>query len=185
MSKRLTSAGYRVIKKEETDETDETDEKETETNISEDNTSDYESEGGGKYKYKSISQTNYKGKSKQAQFTKEQIKQKLVGYKPLKNSKERKELLELPLYKVWVRYINIETKEFRVGGLLKVVDPDLKYIMLVNTTKNITWSVQLNSNLIFIPDKQQKKEIEREKLKEDLQKEKLYKLWQEGKLRKK
>lgn len=174
MSKRLTSAGYRVIKKEESD-TD----TETET------ISDYESDGGGKYKYKSISQTNYKGKSKQAQFTKEQIKQKLNGYKPLKNSKERRQLLELPLYKVWIRYINIETKEFRVGGLLKVVDPDLKYIMLVNTTKNLTWSVQLNSNLIFIPDQEQKKEMEREKLKEDLQKEKLYKLWQEGKLRKK
>lgn len=174
------SSGYRVIKKEESD--------------SESSHPHYKGiKYGGNletedtspdYKYTSLTQTNYKGKSKQADFTKDQIKEKLKGYKALKTAKDKKILLGLQPFKVWVRHFNTETKQFRVGGLLKLVDPNLRYIMLVNTSKGITWSVQLDDNIIFIPDPDKQKDKLKEKLKEECDKDKLYKLYKAGKLKK-
>ena len=191
MSKKFTHAtnsiGYRVIKKEETsDDYDSSDEYSSE---------EYSSDGGGKYKYTSILESNYKKSkygSKQDNFTKEQIREKLKGYKALRTDKEKKILLSLKPFKVWIRYFNTITKEFRVGGLLKIVDPELRYIMLVNTTNNLTWSVQLKDCIIFIPksteDPERKKREQEEKQKqqdkENKTKEKLYKLYKDGKLAK-
>ena len=57
--------------------------------------------------------------------------------------------------------------------------------MLVNTAKGITWSVQLDDNIIFIPDPEKQKEKLKEKLKEECEKDKLYKMYKAGKLKKK
>jgi hypothetical protein len=184
MSKRIqksTSGGYRVIKKESSEPTDNY----SDSDIDSDNDG-YSSEGGGKYKYASLVDSNYKKPregSRQDNFTKDQIREKLIGYKALRTSQDKEYLLKLKPFKVWVRYFNNVTKEFRVGGLLKMVDKELRYIMLVNTSKNLTWSVQLKDCIIFIPKDLEKQE--QEKQKEQLTKEKLYKLYQQGKLGKK
>jgi hypothetical protein len=182
------SIGYRIIKKDESSDTQDS------SSSSEGYSSDgYSSEGGSKYKYTSIIESNYKKPkygSKQDNFTKEQIKQKLKGYKALRTDKEKQILLTLKPFKVWIRYFNTITKEFRVGGLLKTIDPELRYIMLVNTSNNLTWSVQLKDCIIFIPkltqdpERKQREEQEQkeQKDKETKTKEKLYKLYKEGKL---
>ena len=64
-----------------------------------------------------------------------------------------------------------------------MVDPELRFIMLVNTSKNLTWSVQLKDCIVFIPKDIEEKE--KTKQKEQMTKEKLYKLYQQGKLGKK
>lgn len=179
-SKKFTSSsvGYRIIKKESSDE-------DTYTSDTESVSSGYSSEGGGKYRFTSIVESGYKKPregSKQDNMTKEQIKEKLKGYKALKTMQDKRYLLQLKPFKVWIRYFNTQTKEFRVGGLLKLVDPEMRYIMLVNTNKNLTWSVQLKDNIIFVPSNIEEKEQEREK--EKMTKEKLYKLYKEGKLSK-
>lgn len=176
------SIGYKVIKKNESSYDDYDSCSDTDT---ESVSSSYSSEGGGKYRFTSIVESGYKKPkqgSKQDNMTKEQIKDKLKGYKALKTMKDKKYLLELKPFKVWIRYFNTQTNEFRVGGLLKLVDPELRYIMLVNTNKNLTWSVQLKDNIIFVPSNIEEKEKELEK--EKLTKEKLYKLYKEGKLSK-
>ena len=193
---RNVSSGYRVIKKEESESSESSqsrtkyqskknykEQTETTQNTSENNTS----EGSEKmdHKYTSLTGTNYKGKSKQAEMTKEQIKEKLKGYKALKTENDKKILLGLQPFKVWIRYFNTETKQFRVGGLLKLVDSNLRYLMLINTTKGITWSVQLDDNIIFIPDPEKQKEKLKEKSKEECEKDKLYKMYKAGKLKKK
>lgn len=199
---KIASSGYRIIKKEDSDSDSESsrpkyqgkkykkEQTETTQNTEEDYTVSEEETGTGtgtdqKYKYTSLTDTNYKGKSKQAEMNKEQIKEKLKGYKALKTANDKKVLLELQPFKAWIRYFNTETKQFRVGGLLKLVDQDLRYIMLVNTAKGITWSVQLNNNIIFIPDPEKQKEKLKEKLKEECEKDKLYKMYKAGKLKKK
>jgi hypothetical protein len=67
---------------------------------------------------------------------------------------------------------------------MKVSYPD--YIMLVNTAQNITWSVQLKDNIIYIPDqtivKQTQKQKQEEDRKERMIKEKLYEMYKRGKL---
>jgi hypothetical protein len=179
-SKKVTasSIGYRIVKKESSDEDSSVHDYNSESET-------YSSEGGGKYRFTSIVESGYKKPkegSKQDNMTKEQIREKLQGYRALKTMQDKKYLLNLKPFKVWIRYFNTKTKEFRVGGLLKLVDPEMRYIMLVNTNKNITWSVQLKDNIIFIPTNIEEKEQEREK--EKLTKEKLYKLYKEGKLTK-
>lgn len=181
-----TSVGYRIIKHDSDSESSE------QSTSSETYTSD--STNKHQYQFTSIVNSTYKkprGGTQQENMTKEQVKEKLNGYKVLKTMKEKRELLTLQPFKVWVRYFNIVTKEFRVGGLLKLVDPDLKYIMLVNTRNRLTWSVQLKDTYIFIPKdikaKNREKELEKARKKEQLEKEnlikeKLYKLYINGKL---
>lgn len=147
--------------------------------------SDYSSSGGGndKYKYKSLIDTNYVKPTNgtiQDNLTKDDILQKLKGYKALRSNDDKRILLTLKPFTVWIRYFNTKTNSFRVGGLLKMVDPELRFIMLVNTSKNLTWSVQLKDCIIFIP-----KNIEiktKTKLKEQTTKNKLYELYKQGKL---
>jgi hypothetical protein len=137
--------------------------------------------------FQSIVNVSYKkppGGSKQDNMTTDDIRDKLKGFVALKSMNDKKILSTLPLFKTWVRYINNETKQFRSGGLLmKVVYPD--YIMLVNTRKNLTWSVQLRDNIIFIRDPEQENERIQEKNKERLVKEKLYDMYLNGQLQKK
>lgn len=207
------SNGYKIIKKEESDsEINGYTSQSSEISESEISENESESSGGGSaYKYLSITETKYKGKSKQAEYTKDEIKEKLRGYRPLKNSDDKKYLLTLTPFKTWIKYFNTNTKEFRVGGLLKLVDPQLRFIMLVNTNSNITWSVQLKDNIIFVPSNPNKTQFaknkkvyktsqsnfnrnqpivtklnterEQDKKEEDI-KDKLYKLYKAGKLSK-
>jgi hypothetical protein len=149
---------------------------------------------GEKQRFQSIVSANYKKPSSgtvQDNMTRNDIKQKLEGYIPLRTMNEKKLLTKLPHFKTWIKYINEDTRQFRTGGLLmKVEYPD--YIMLVNTSNNLTWSVQLKNNIIFIRDPrlqvQEKKAILKEKekvqevTKEEI-KDKLYELYKMGKLR--
>jgi hypothetical protein len=186
-----TSLGYRVVK--HNSDSEQSDSSESSNTLTTDSyTSD--STNKNQYQFTSIVNSNYKkpkGGTQQEHMTKEQVKQRLKGYKVLKTMKEKKELLTLQPFKVWIRYFNTTTKEFRIGGLLKLVDPDLKYIMLVNTRNRLTWSVQLKDTYIFIPkdikEKAREKELDKirkkeQREKEDLIKEKLYKLYINGKL---
>lgn len=140
---------------------------------------------GGALKLQSISRTNYKkpsSGSRQDNLTKEEIKDRLAGYIPLRTMQEKKILTKLPYFKTWVRYINENTKQFRTGGLLmKVVYPD--YIMLANTAQNLTWSVQLKNNIIFIKDPRESKEREEQKQKDEQVKEKLFEMYKKGQLK--
>lgn len=151
--------------------------------------------------YQSIVDANYKKSrygSKQDNLTLDEIKEKLKGYVSLKSMQDKKVLTVLPMFKTWVRYYNTVTNQFRTGGLLmKVEYPD--YIMLVNTANNITWSVQLKDNIIYIPhpnvlkdkledqnDRREKRNIEKktEREKEKQIKDKLYEMYQKGELKK-
>jgi len=120
--------------------------------------------------------------SRQEQMSPEEIKEKLKDYIPLKTMKEKQILTTLKPYKTWVRYINQHTKQFRTGGLLlKVAYPD--YIMLVNTNKKLTWSVQLKDNIIFIKDPEIIKKEESEQQREQEIKDKLYNMYKHGQLK--
>lgn len=146
---------------------------ETETNL----------EGGGKM-YTNITKINYirpQGGTRQDNLSRDDILKKLENYIPLKTMEEKAVIDRLPRFKTWIRYYNTETKRFRTGGLLaRVSYPD--YIMLVNTTKNLSWSVQLKDNIIYIPDPKYVERREEEKEKEFLIKEKLFTLYKQGRL---
>lgn len=148
---------------------------------------DTETEQGGGARFNSITRTKYKKPSqgtRQDNFTKDEIKKKLVGYIPLRTMKEKKVLEELPLFKTWVRYINAETRQFRTGGLLmKVNYPN--YIMLVNTQNNLSWSVQLEDNILFIRDPSDADTYKKEKETVQATKDKLYEMYKRGELKRK
>jgi hypothetical protein len=161
----------------------------TETDLTE-STSDigvkYDSMVNSKYK-------NPKDGSKQSKLTKVDIKEKLIGYKTL-HEKDYNYLFTLPVFKTWIKYYNHVTKQFRIGGLLMKVDPQLRFITLVNTGIKKSWSVQLktNENVIFVPEivnvtikkSEINSEIDNEKKKDYIIKEKLYKMYIHGKLKK-
>lgn len=165
-------------------------------------------------KYDSIINSDYKnpkGGSKQSLLSKTEIKEKLAGYKTL-HKDDYRYLLTLPPFKTWIKYYNPTTKQFRVGGLLMKVDPELRFLTLANTGLKKSWSVQLKNheNIIFVPDPKSNvnvpttvantvnvttnvtKDIETRQLieeneikrKEFMVKEKLYKMYLEGKLKK-
>jgi hypothetical protein len=140
-----------------------------------------ESEKGG---FVSIVDSGYKKSkygSKQDHMTGDDMVAQLDNYVALKTIKEKKILRKVTPFKTWIRYLNLKTKKFRLGGLLmKVEYPD--YIMLVNPKLNLTWSVQLEDNVIYIPDKEyhyyyplsdlQKKEMKYKRKIEEQKKEK-------------
>jgi hypothetical protein len=143
---------------------------------------------GGKVAYKRLIESNYKkpiNGSRQDNLTRDDILKRLQNCIPLKSIRDKQILEELPIFKTWIKYYNTTTRQFRTGGLLmKVSYPD--YIMLVNTAQNITWSVQLKDNIIYIPDqtivKQTQKQKEEAEHKEKMIKEKLYDMYKRGKL---
>lgn len=163
-----------------------TDYTETETESYINDTEETTTQDGGRGRFQSIIDTHYakpRRGSKQENFTKDEIKEKLVGFTPLQTMKDKEILKRLPVFKTWVRYINKDTRQFRTGGLLmKVSYPD--YIMLVNTRQNVTWSVQLKDNIIFIRDPSEaetrRETISDEKQKEKAIKNKLYEYYQQG-----
>ena len=134
--------------------------------------------------YTSIVNSKYRkpqSGSRQDRFTKQEILKRLENYIPLKTMQDKKVLERLPLFKTWVRYYNTQTKQFRVGGLLmKVVYPD--YIMLINTAQNLTWSVQLKDNIIYIPHPKVAEEKRQEKKRDNIIKDKLLEMYKQGKL---
>lgn len=153
----------------------------------------------GKKLFQSLTQSNYKKPregSAQDNMTIEEIKEKLKGYIPLKTMDEKEVLKRMPIFKTFVRYINNKTRQFRLGGnLLKVEYPD--YIVLGNLDMQMSWSVQLKDNIIFIRDprlkrvddeekyqrrKQQREQAKALKDKEKLIKDKLYKMYKNGDL---
>lgn len=140
--------------------------------------------GNKEIAFQSIVDAEYKkpkSGSKQDNMTTDEIKQKLNGFIPLKTLAEKKLLTALPLFKTWVRYINKDTRQFRTGGLLmKVEYPD--YIMLINTNKNLTWSVQLKDNVIFVRNPRHVQELVEKKEKDNAIKEKLYSMYKKGEL---
>lgn len=141
-----------------------------------------------KVAYKSLIESNYKkpiNGSRQDNFTRDDILKRLENCVPLKSIHDKQMLEELPIFKTWIKYYNTTTRQFRTGGLLmKVMFPD--YIMLINTAQNITWSVQLKDNIIYIPHqtivKQTQKQKEESDRKEKMIKEKLYDMYKRGKL---
>jgi hypothetical protein len=166
----------------------------TETTETEYNTNDTDSnfQEGGKVEYTSIVNTSYRKPrygSVQDNLTRDEILKRLDNYIPLQTTSEKKILTRLPYFKTWIKYFNTNTRQFRVGGLLmKVVYPD--YIMLVNTAKNLTWSVQLKDNIIYIPEDIELKdanqiEKQKQKEKENDIKNKLFELYKSGQLVKK
>ena len=147
---------------------------------------------GGKVAYKRLIESNYKkpiNGSRQDNFTRDDILKRLENCVPLKSIQDKQILEQLPIFKTWIKYYNTTTRQFRTGGLLmKVMFPD--YIMLINTAQNITWSVQLKDNIIYIPDqtivkqtqKQKQQADRKEAMKEEMIKEKLYDMYKRGKL---
>ena len=192
---KTTTRKYTIIHKESTSETD------SDSNSDSNSNSDSDSDGneskvsekqvGGKnaeYQFKSIVDSKYikpKSGSKQDYLSKDDIKQKLEGFIALKTMDDKKYLLQLNPFKTWVRYYNVKTKQFRIGGLLKYVDKQLRYIMLVNTKLKITWSIQVEDCIIFVPNPEIQKEKQDLLLKEQKQQKQLFELYKAGKLRKK
>lgn len=148
----------------------------TTTSYEEDSTQE-----GGRPGFESIVTSQYKrprGGTKQENFDSDDIKKRLEGFVQLKSMQDKKVLTDLPLFKTWVKYINKDTRQYRSGGLLmKVVYPE--YIMLVNTAKNLTWSVQLRDNHIFIRDPAENNGRNK---KENEIKDKLYSMYKRGEL---
>lgn len=144
--------------------------------------------GSDQYDFIPIANSDYikpKKGSFQDNLTKDEIKEKLIGYRSLRTMSDKRYLLKLEPFKEWIKYYNTVTKQFRIGGLLIKIDPELKYITLANTNKNITWSVQLKDNIIFVKDPEIKKQEAEKKLKEKLVKDKLFHLFKDGRLKKK
>lgn len=131
-------------------------------------------------KFVKITDSNYKRPktgTTQDNFTKADILKKLEGFVPLRTMEEKKILTQLPTFKTWIRYINANTKQFRTGGLLmKVSYPD--YITLLNPGKQLTWSVQIKDNIIYIKDP---KESIAKKEETEL-KERLFEMYANGQL---
>lgn len=116
------------------------------------------------------------GGTRQENLTKDEMLKMLDGYIPLRTMEDKRILTRLRCFKSFIRYINLDTNLFRIGGILtKVVYPD--YIMLMNPRGNIVWSVQLRNTVIYIkaPGVSQKE-------KESMIKEKLYSMYKKGQL---
>jgi len=109
-----------------------------------------------KREYTRFQNTNYRFPREgtiQDNMSVDQIKANLKNFIALKTMEDKKILTSLPIFKTWVRYINKNTKQFRMGGFLMKVDYP-NYVTLVNTAKNLTWSVQLKDNVFFIREPQ-------------------------------
>ena len=176
------------IKKESTEDTASTNDTET-TNDTESTNDDDDTEnskiikmkGGKKGNLHFINEYIKNVDYIKKKITKEEIITMLDGYKAFKTDDEKKILLKLK-NKTFIRYYNTRTKEFKRGGNLLKVDPDLHSIVLANFTNNIVWKANLKDLIIFISLKhinemrQNEKEI-RQKEKIIKIKDKLYRLY--------
>jgi hypothetical protein len=109
--------------------------------------------------------------SKQSAFTEEQIKEKLKGYRRIREVEE----LKVVRPSTWVKYFNTNIKEFRVGGVL-TNNGYPNFFILKNPYSKKSWSVQLKDNVFFVPDTVK---LQREKMERD----ELHRLYKEGKLK--
>lgn len=174
-----------IVRKEETDTTQLSDSENTISTDSFIKDTDYTSETYNTYKKRerfiTLAESDYKtpkNGTRQDNLTSDEILGKIKEYVPLKTMEEKKVLKNLQPFKTWIKYINTETGKFRNGGLLmKVVYPD--YIMLINSISKITWSVQLENNIIFV---KHPKIIQKEKQIEEI-KDELYNLYIKGELK--
>ena len=104
------------------------------------------------------------------------------GYRKLSSIEDKIILKTLPLFKTRVKYYDTDKKLFRSGGVLTKVEYPT-YIMLMNIVTKVGWSVQLNKNIIFIPeDSIENSSKGMDKKKEEMTKDKLYKLYQKGEI---
>ena len=138
-------------------------------------------EQDAEYRFMSIVNSNYQKPREgtyQDNMSTEDIRKRIEGCHVLKTIQEMRVLETLPVFKTWIRYINRETRQFRTGGLLmKVSYPD--YIMLVNPSKNLTWSVQLKDNVLFYREPEL---VDEETVREQAIKDRLYELYKRGDL---
>lgn len=118
--------------------------------------------------------------SVQENLSDEQKLKLIKHFIPLRTMKEKEYLLELPTHKPWIRYYNLKSKQFRLGGLLcRVQFPD--YIILMNYRTKVFWSVQLKDNIIYVSNKDYAK-LMTPKQQEFVIKNKLFSLYKRGKL---
>jgi hypothetical protein len=176
-----------IVDKRETETTTNYDTNMTITSYDEDTTqTQTDTQSGAGIQFTSIVNSEYRKPrdgTKQENMSTDDIKKKLEGFIPLKTMQEKKILTTLPLFRTWVRYVNKDTKQFRTGGLLmKVSYPD--YIMLVNTNKTLTWSVQIKDNILFIRDPKDVQRINHQKHVEQNIKDRLFDMYQKGELKK-
>ena len=82
-------------------------------------------------------------KTLQERLTPKQIEEKLIGYRIINLNNETLEP------KTHVRYFTISGKDklFRLGGFVKQIDAEKKYIILTNNTHS--WSVNLSKSIIY------------------------------------
>jgi mannose-1-phosphate guanylyltransferase len=108
--------------------------------------------------------TNYKksGKSYQEKLSPSEIKKKLEEYSQVEDIRK----VSIGTH---MRYFTFNPKtgekQFRLGGFLSKIDPEMKYVILQNGS--FSWSVQLSGTVFF-------KKMSFTELKEEL-KEKIYK----------
>ena len=73
---------------------------------------------------------------------------------------------------IWVKYVSKYEGLYRSGGIL-IKNASPKYLVLKNISKNLTWSVNLEKNYIYIENVKEKEEL-------NLRKDNLYKLYEAG-----
>ena len=111
--------------------------------------------------------------SKQDQFTKKEIKDKLKGYLLC----SPKDLVSIKT-STWIKYMDKKTGLLRVGGVLSMVSyPD--YIVLKNPYNKLSWSVQIKTNDFYAPDPK----VKERKSKEEDKKEQIFELYKRGLLK--
>ena len=116
----------------------------------------------------------------QDNMTTTEMIESVKGYRKLYTIAEKEILKNMPLFKTRVKYYDTIKKKFRTGGVLVKVEYP-KYIMLMNIVTKAGWSVQLEHNMIFVPEEMIDKEIKQTELnKEKNVKDKLYKLYKGG-----
>lgn len=92
-------------------------------------------------------------KTLQEKFSKEEIAEKLIGYREVKDSSELKDLIGSDIrYFIYEQHGSKVTKKFRIGGKLIKVDPNNKYIVLATglPPNQKTWSVQLDNSELHV-----------------------------------
>ena len=73
---------------------------------------------------------------------------------------------------IWVKYVSKAEGLYRSGGIL-IKNASPTYLILKNISKNLTWSVDLKKNYIYMQNIKEKEEL-------NLRKDNLYKLYEAG-----
>lgn len=92
-------------------------------------------------------------KTLQEKFSKEEIAEKLIGYREVKDAEELNNLIGSDFrYFVYEKTGSKVLKKFRIGGKLIKIDPNNKYIVLATglPPNQKTWSVQLDNSELYV-----------------------------------